>query len=144
VVTSTEKSVLTRVDPKTNLVAETIAVGKNPRFLAVGEGSVWTLNQGDGSISRVDAEDQQGRGDDRSRLDGRRRRDRVGEGSVWVTLFKFPITRIDPRTNKVAQQFTGRGGDSIRVGHGSVLALEPARAQRLALDPKRIEATRRD
>jgi hypothetical protein len=44
----------------------------------------------------------------------------VGEGSVWVTSFEFPISRIDPDTNKVVQQFAGPGGDALRVGLGSV------------------------
>ncbi len=43
-----------------------------------------------------------------------------GEGSVWATLFGFPITKIDPATNKVTQQWTGKGGDSIGAGLGSV------------------------
>src|SRR4029078_5804432 len=55
-ITSTQKNVLTRVNAQTNLVEESIAVGPNPRFLPVGEGSVWTLNQGDGSSSRVHIE----------------------------------------------------------------------------------------
>src|SRR4029078_4291303 len=53
-ITSTEKNVLTRVNAQTHLVEESSGVGPEPRFLTVGEGSVWTLNQGDGSISRVD------------------------------------------------------------------------------------------
>ena len=47
-----------------------------------------------------------------------------GEGSIWATLLGFPITRIDPATNKVAQQWAGKGGDSIRVGFGSVWLTE--------------------
>ena len=31
-----------------------VPVGPTPRFLAAGEGAVWTLNQGDGSVSRID------------------------------------------------------------------------------------------
>jgi 3D (Asp-Asp-Asp) domain-containing protein len=29
----------------------------------------------------------------------------VGDGSVWVTLFEFPLTRIDAKTNAVAADF---------------------------------------
>jgi YVTN family beta-propeller protein len=29
-------------------------VGPKPRFLTAGGGSIWTLNQGDGTVSRVD------------------------------------------------------------------------------------------
>ncbi len=37
-VTSTEHDSVSRIDPHTNLVVETIAVGKAPRFIAAGEG----------------------------------------------------------------------------------------------------------
>lgn len=33
-----------------------------------------------------------------------------GEGSVWATVFQIPISRIDPASNAVAQQWTGAGG----------------------------------
>jgi len=32
---------------------------------------------------------------------------------AWATSFEYPITRIDPATNTVAQQFFGAGGDSV-------------------------------
>ena len=43
------------MDPKTNLVTDLIETGPQPRFLAYGAGSVWTLNQGDGTVTRIDA-----------------------------------------------------------------------------------------
>jgi virginiamycin B lyase len=39
---------------------------------------------------------------------------------VWTTFFQFPISQIDPALNRVVRQWAGSGGDSIRVGHGSV------------------------
>jgi hypothetical protein len=65
----------------------------------------------------------------------------VGEGSVWVTSFEFPISRIDPSTNQVVQQFYGKGGDAIRVGLGSVWLSNLEAGNVWRLDPKRIEAT---
>jgi virginiamycin B lyase len=140
-VTSTEKSVLARVDPRTNLVAQTIPVGPSPRFLAVGEGSVWTLNQGDGSISRVDVATNKVVATIAAGLSGGGGEIAVGEGSVWVTLFDYPLTRIDPLTNAVAQQFVGEGGDAVRVGHGSVWLSNLRAGNVWRLDPKRVEAT---
>jgi hypothetical protein len=43
-----------------------------------------------------------------------------GEGHVWATIPQIPISEIDPETNAVVKQWVGPGGDSIRVGHGSV------------------------
>jgi YVTN family beta-propeller protein len=140
-ITSTEKGVLTRVNPHNNVIDETIPVGPRPRFLAVGEGSVWTVNQGDGTISRVDAKTNKVVATIAAGIPGPGGEISVGEGSVWVTSFEYPITRIDPSTNKVAQQFYGEGGDAIRVGHGSVWLSNLRQANVWRLDPKRILAT---
>ncbi len=140
-VTSTEKSTVARVDPHTNLVVDTIPVGKAPRFIAVGAGAVWSLNQGDGSVSRIDPKTNKvvatievgvpGGGGDIS----------VGEGSVWVTSFEFPLSRIDPSTNTVVQQFHGKGGDAVRAGLGFVWLSNLEAATIWRIDPKRVEAT---
>jgi virginiamycin B lyase len=143
-VSSTQESVVTRVDPKTNLIVEKIKVGPAPRFLAVGEGSVWTLNQGDGSISRVDLKTNKIVATIEAGIPGDGGEIAVGEGSVWATSFGYPITRIDPAINKVAQQFFGPGGDSIRVGLGSVWLSNLRAGNVWRLDPRRIEATRAD
>lgn len=45
---------LVRIDPATNRVTETGAVGRSASAVAVGAGSVWVANFGDGTISRVD------------------------------------------------------------------------------------------
>jgi virginiamycin B lyase len=119
-ITSTGKNLLSRVDPATNKLVSTTSVGRSPRFLTVGAGSVWTLNQGDGTISRVNTRTGRLSAAIEAGLSGSGGEIAFGEGSVWATLLGFPITRIDPATNKVAQQFTGKGGDSIRVGFGSV------------------------
>jgi virginiamycin B lyase len=140
-VTSTENNFLTRIDPQTNLIVETIAVGKSPRFLAIGEGAVWILNQGDGSVSRVDPKTNKLTATIEVGVAGPGGDIAAGEGSVWVSSSDFPISRIDPASNRVVQQFTGDGGDSIRIGLGSVW-LTNLKAQNVwRIDPKRIEAT---
>jgi len=52
-ITGVESSVLTAVDADSGKVLESVAVGLKPRFLAAGGGYIWTLNQGDGTVSRV-------------------------------------------------------------------------------------------
>ena len=108
-VTSTGKSLLSRVDAATNKLVSTNRVGRSPRFLTTGAGSVWTLNQGDGTISRVDTRSGQLSATIEAGLSGNGGEIAYGEGSIWATLFGFPITRIDPATNRVAQQWTGKG-----------------------------------
>jgi DNA-binding beta-propeller fold protein YncE len=141
-VSCTEKNNVIRVDPSTNRVLATIPVGPRPRFLTVGEGGVWTLNQGDGSITRISPSDNRvlaiiavgipGGGGDISE----------GEGSVWATSFGFPVSRIDPATNKVAQQFVGEGGDAIRAGRGSVWLSNYKLGSEWRLDPHKIALIR--
>ena len=43
-----------------------------------------------------------------------------GEGHVWATVFQILSPEIDPATNQVIKQWFGLGGDSVRVGLGSV------------------------
>jgi virginiamycin B lyase len=119
-VSSPEKSVVTRVDPKTNLATDTIAVGPQPRFLTFGAGSVWTLNQGDGTVSRVDTKTRKLVANIEVGIPGTGGELAFGNGHVWATVFQIPLSMIDPATNQVTKQWAGAGGDSVRVGHGSV------------------------
>ena len=140
-VTCTDKDVVSRIDPRTNLIVETIKTGKKPRFLTIGEGAVWVLNQGDGSVTRIDPATNKvvatielgvpGDGGDIS----------AGEGSVWVTSFEFPLTRIDPVRNKVTHQFAGPGGDAVRAGLGSVWLSNLKQGNVWRIDPRRVLAT---
>ena len=119
-VTTPEKNLLTKVDPKTNQVAAIITVGPGPRFLTAGAGSIWTLNQGDGTVSRVDAETNKLVANIEAGIPGGGGEIAFGAGHVWATIFQIPVTEIDPAKNAVVKQWVGPGGDSIRVGHGSV------------------------
>ena len=119
-VTSPEKSVLTRVDARTNAVLATIAVGPGPRFLTFGANAVWTLNQGDGTVSRVDAKTGKLIANIEVGIPGTGGELAFGDGFVWATVFQIPLSKIDPATNQVVKQWTGPGGDSVRVGHGSL------------------------
>ena len=119
-VTTPEKNLLTRVNPKTNQVVQTIEVGPQPRFVTTGGGSVWTLNQGDGTVSRVDARSGKLLATIEVGVPGTGGEIAFGQGRVWVTVFEIPISEIDPEVNQVVGQWLGEGGDSIRVGHNSI------------------------
>ena len=119
-VSSNKGNVLVRVNPATNTVVSSTPIGPMPRFLTVGAGSVWVLNQGDGSISRVDATTGKLIATIQAGIPGFGGEIAFGADAVWATVFKFPITRIDPATNTVVGQWHGAGGDSIRCAHGSL------------------------
>jgi streptogramin lyase len=119
-VSSNEGGTLVRLDPTTNKVTGETPVGPSPRFLTVGAGAIWVLNQGDGTIARVDAETGKRTARISAGIPGLGGEIAFGDGAVWATVFDFPLTRIDAATNTLTGQWHGAGGDSIRVGHGSV------------------------
>jgi virginiamycin B lyase len=109
-----------RVDPATDKVVSETPVGSMPRFLTLGAGSIWVLNQGDGTIARVNASTGKRTALIAAGVPGEGGEITFGDGAVWVSVMDYPITRIDPATNTVTGQWHGVGGDSICVGHGSV------------------------
>jgi glyoxylase-like metal-dependent hydrolase (beta-lactamase superfamily II) len=118
-VSSTEKNLVSAIDPATNTVTE-IPVDVAPRFMAVGEGFVWTLNQGKGTVTKIDPVAMKVVATIEAGVPGGGGDIAAGEGAVWVTAREIPVTRIDARTSTVTHQFVGPGGDAIRVLHGSV------------------------
>jgi virginiamycin B lyase len=135
-VVSPEASMVTRVDPQTNLVTDHVEVGPQPRFATIGAGSLWTLNQGDGSVSRVDTKTKKLITDIQLGIPGGGGEIAFGEGFVWVTIMQVPLTQIDPNTNKVVKQWFGEGGDAVRIGHGSVWLSNLRQQNVWRLDPK--------
>ena len=101
---------VTRVDPKTMQVLDTVDVGENPTFLAATAGSVWVANQTDGTVTRIDAGTGKTAGEPirvaAKPPAGNSREEGGGAAayglattgdSIWVTsLTERTISRIDP------------------------------------------------
>lgn len=96
-----------------------IPVGPRPRFLDVGFGAVWVMNQGDGSVTRIDGRtaetetipvtgDTIGGGDLTT-----------GAGAVWLRT-DTAVARIDPDTRTVTHWI------DLPPGSGSVAATDRA------------------
>ena len=119
-VTRAHGAEVTVIDAETGALSTSVRSGPKPRFLTTGAGAVWTLNQGDGSLTRIDTRTRQviqttalgtpGHGGDIS----------FGEGMVWTTVVKVPLTVVDGETGLVLCQWTGPGGDSLGIGHGAI------------------------
>jgi virginiamycin B lyase len=119
-VTRAEGSEVTSVDAATGTVLGSVRTGPGPRFLTAGAGAVWTLNQGDGTLTRIPtapnlnaktiALGTPGHGGDIS----------FGLGMVWTTMIKVPLSVVDATTTTLLCQWTGPGGDSLGIGHGAI------------------------
>jgi virginiamycin B lyase len=130
-----------RVDPLANLVDKRIEVSAEPRAIAIGESSIWVLCRKEGKVERIDPKTYKVTKSIALGVPGAEGGIAIGQGSVWVTLAGFPITRIDPGTEKVVQQFYGEGGGAIQVGLNSVWLSNWKEKTFWRLDPKRIAAT---
>ncbi len=101
------------------VVLATVPTGPNPRFLTAAGKAVWTLNQGDGSLTRIDTQTHSiktiglgtpGHGGDIS----------FGGGMIWTTVAKVPLSAIDVAAVSLRCRWTGPGGDSLGIGHGAI------------------------
>src|SRR5215211_4866683 len=120
-VTGSRRDELYKIDTRTNTLVQTIALRSSPRFLTAGEGSIWVLNQGDGTVQRIDPMSGQVIASIETGHAGRGGDITAGGGYIWVTLRGVPLVQIDPKANAVAALFKGIGwGDAIRFGGGSL------------------------
>ena len=78
------------------------------------------MNQSDGSVSRIDPGSGNVVATIPAKVPGEGGCIATGLGSVWVTMPETPVLRIDPKSNKVIERWTGGGGDCISVGFGSI------------------------
>ena len=119
-ITSNKSSVLSPVNARTGEVLPAIPVGPQPRFLTSDDRYLWTLNQGDGSITRVDAFARRAISTVQAGIPGRGGDICYAAGAVWATIFDIPLTMILVESDEVLHQWVGPGGDAIRFGLGSL------------------------
>jgi streptogramin lyase len=114
-----EGAELTGVDAATGKTTATVGTGPNPRFLTAGLGAIWTLNQGDGSVTRVDTRTK-GTTEIALATPGHGGDIAFSEPYVWTTMPKVPLSLIDARSSKLLCQWAGPGGDSLGIGHDAI------------------------
>lgn len=112
-ITGVESNVLVAVDASTGGALASIPVGSTPRFLTAGGGSVWTLNQGDGTVSRVDTSTKKVTATIKAGIPGLGGDLCYGADSVWATVFDVPLTRIDAENERCLAPM-GRQGWRLR------------------------------
>jgi len=119
-VTQADGSEVTSVDAATGKILATVPTGPAPRFLTAGGGAVWTLNQGDGSVTRIDARTKQATNTTALGIPGKGGDISFGGGMIWATVAKVPLSLVDGATDAPLCQWVGRGGDSLGIGYGSI------------------------
>ncbi len=108
------------IDARTGAVLGSIPTGPRPRFLAGDERSVWTLDQGDGTLTRIDAGTRRTVGSTALETPGPGGDVKLGHGLVWTTMIKVPLSITDASTGHVLCQWRGAGGDSLEVGRDAL------------------------
>ena len=143
-VTCADENKVLRIDPKTSLVDKTIEVSAKPDAIAFGETSVWVLCGKDGKVDRIDPKTNKVSKSIDLGVPNIEGGIAIGDGSVWVTMTGFPLTRIDPTAETVVQQFYGEGGGAIAFTAGQSTAIWLSNLNNGTLwriDPKRVLAT---
>jgi len=74
---------VSRVDPSSGQVTDTVGVGRIPTVIAVGEGAVWVANARDGTVTRIDPRTMDVKTID---VGGSPTALAAGEGAVWVAV----------------------------------------------------------
>lgn len=123
-VTCVDGATVTAVDPCTARTVATIATGPAPRFLTAGQRSIWTLNQGDGTLSRIDAPSLSLTSTTRLDTPGLGGDIAFGGDMVWTTMRHVPLSATDARTGELRCQWFGPGGDSVGLAHGSIWLID--------------------
>ena len=100
-------------------------MGPAPRFLAAGEGGVWTLNQGDGTVSRIDPASNRVVATIATEVPGGGGDIAAGAGRIWVRASKTLLQVIDPRDNTIVERYgptAGSGAVRANASHVWVTA----------------------
>jgi virginiamycin B lyase len=119
-VTRADGAEVTIVDAATGAIVGTVHGGPKPRFLTAGAGAVWTLNPGDGSVTRVDARTRQVTATAPLRTPGPGGDIAFAAGMVWTTRVETPLSLIDGTSGALLCQWAGPRGDSLGAGFGAI------------------------
>jgi DNA-binding beta-propeller fold protein YncE len=116
------------VDPARREVVARVRVGRGPTAIVAGYGGVWVLNQGDGTLTHLDAKSH--RVVRTMTLDATGTDLAIGAGGVWFAgrphdntqaLEIADLERLDPSTDAIDRHFrTHTGAAVLAAGGGAV------------------------
>lgn len=131
---------LLRIDPQTNLVTQRIEVAE-PVAQVFGEGSLWVLSRKQGKVFRIDPKTNKISATIETGIPNAGGSLAFGEGALWLSAPGFPVTRINPATDKVSRQFAGTGHGELFIGASALWLYDENKKMLKRFDPKRIAAT---
>lgn len=136
-VSSTDGHTVSRVDPGTGGVQQTIRVGSGASGIAADDRSVWVANSLDGTVSRIDPRTNTvvqtiAVGSAPVSI-------ALGRGAVWVaSKDDQTVSRLDSRTGILTARIpVGAGPRAVAVGAGGVWVADETRGVVFHLDPAR-------
>ncbi len=136
-VSSTDGHTVSRIDPGTGAVNQTIRVGSGASGIAADDRSVWVANSLDGTVSRIDPRTNTvvqtiAVGSAPVSI-------ALGRGAVWVaSKDDQTVSRLDSRTGILTARIpVGAGPRAIAVGAAGVWVADETRGVVFRLDPVR-------
>ena len=88
------------VDPETNELVRVVQVGKEPRAMVAGFGSLWVANYGDRTVTRIPL--TEGRASTIA-IPGRPVGLAVADDALWAATFEGALVRVDPQFESVGE-----------------------------------------
>jgi YVTN family beta-propeller protein len=123
--TNVKPNSLAIIDPGSNKVAGSVAVGIRPGSVTSGSGSIWVANQDDRTLSRIDPKTEALQRT--YPLDATPTGVAGGAGAIWIANGLLgSVSRLDPSINDVTAtaEVTGRSNaGSVAIGEGAVWAV---------------------
>ena len=136
------RELVVRIDPDTRAVTDTIRVGRSPAGVAVGAGSVWVANSGDGTVTRINPTTDKPA---TITVGGSPQALTVADGRVWVTVDQRSIAPTIGSGGGTLHVVSFDDVDSMDPGAGlrRGLVATPVRDLRAALELPRRGRSRR-
>ena len=130
---------VSRVDAASLAFEESVGVGGNPTGVALGDGSVWVINQDDQTVQRIDPETGEVLATKASL--GTPTGIAYGEDAVWITNGfgsaegTSQVVRVNPADDSVRSAFETTGAKAIVVAFGSIWLADENGDRVLRYDP---------
>jgi YVTN family beta-propeller protein len=142
-VTMSNQDSVSRINPSTNTVQQTIAVGNGPSAIALGDGFVWVANGLDGSVWQIDPRTDGGQVVGKIAVGNGPTGIAYGLGRVWVAnSVDHTVQPIDPATDTPGKPIpVDAGADAIAVGDGAVWVVASSAGVLSRVDPSTASVT---